>query len=308
MALEQPINCFKWQSYSSDYLDGTMSESLKRETEEHLSACTSCNERFKHFRLILSNIAGQTQFTVPPNIKKNPFSGLFQRHEKNAFILPQWDHIPWFIRTLLESTGIILVILGGIYSAPKLRTLYERNVEKSLSDFKESSSLNEPALEETDPTIPPLQGSATSNSTHSLSSQSNAEDAISGEDESEDDDEPVPNVGRSQLWRFTVKTVSPDELRPMVVKTLTELGISPKTEGLGGTQVPGGIEFDLILSQNYIPPIKHSLSKLAQKLFEQANSATPGASTDNFSWYRVKSKRKLPAGTSQVVIWLSQPN
>ena len=77
-----------------------------------------------------------------------------------------------------------------------------------------------------------------------------------------------------------------------MIKTLTELGI-PQSTGLGGMQVPGGIEFDLILPDASVPNIKHSLSKLTPRLSEQSNSAAaPGP--DNFSWYKVKSKRKCP--------------
>jgi hypothetical protein len=127
-------------------------------------------------------------------------------------------------------------------------------------------------------------------------------DEISGEDESP---QSAVHAGQPQLWRFTLKTVSPDELRPQVIKALQELNIPPHTHGLAGTQVPGGIEFDLILPQTIVPNIKHALEKII-----------PGAAGDKdspvgseiFSWYKVKSRKKLPEGTSKVVIWLSQPN
>lgn len=310
--MEQPLDCFKWHSHCSDYLDGTLPDSLKREADEHLVACRDCGERYKHFRLILSSIAGQPRAMMPAAIRKAPLSSAWARAGAARELtrwrfwtrLPRWEYVPWYLRTVIEGTGIVLIILVGITSAPKIRTLYEKSVDRNLTDFREGTSLEDTAeavvpplltlpvkLTELDPKADPA-GAAKS------------EDEISGEDDAEEES---PKAGRSQLWRFTLKTVSPDELRPLVIKTLTELGIPSETTGLGGMQVPGGIEFDLILPDASVPNIKHSLSKLTPRLSEQSNSAAaPGP--DNFSWYKVKSKRKLPAGSSQVVIWLSQAN
>jgi hypothetical protein len=135
-------------------------------------------------------------------------------------------------------------------------------------------------------------------------------DELSGEDDSEEKNPRelanAIHVGRSELWRFTLKTVSPDELRPQVIQGLTSVGLSPQSQDLGGTQVPGGIEFDMTVPQKLVPEIKYILEKLAPP--SKVDTSRPRSGKETFTWYKVKSKRKLPEGTSQVVIWLSQPN
>jgi hypothetical protein len=187
------------------------------------------------------------------------------------------------------------VISVGISSAPKVRSLYERNIEKKVTDFK--GGLNANGSSEG---IEPDLFLAQANLLQANRAESPADD-LSGEDE----DEPEHiRVGRSQLWRFTLKTVSPDEIRPQVVKVLQELKVPSDTPGLGGTQVPGGIEFDLVLPQEFVPNVMRALQKLAPR---SPNGSDETENPDTFSWYKVKSKRKLPDGKSQVVIWLAQP-
>ncbi len=292
------MTCFTLQSRTSDYLEGTLSESLKREAEDHLGNCKECHARHRHYRLILAAIANQPKSTLPALLKKSPLTNPLPRGPTSQPTLIQWESIPWLLRTLIEGVGIVVFILFGTYSAPKIRALYEKNIDKSLTDFHESTHLNEILPDTVDPVLPPLQENPVN------LSGSQAGDDISGEDDSEDDDD--VHVGRSQLWRFTLKTVSPDELRPQVVKALTEAGVPLSLPGLGGIQVPGGIEFDLVLPQSSVPNIKHFLQKMAPPPFSDKVNSPSGS--ENFTWYRVKSKRKLPEGTSQVVIWLSQPN
>lgn len=296
--MERKMSCFEWSNYSSDYLDGTLTDALKREADDHLESCKECSERNKHYRLILSSIADQPRVALPTALKRSPFSAVILKGEVARFSLSRWEKIPWHIRTLVEGMGIVLVVLIGISSAPRLRALYEKSLERSLNDFKESLSLSENSEDILDPAIPPLQGKGG----HAVVPVTSEPDELYGEDDSENDD---VKVGKSELWRFTLKTVSPDEMRPQVVKALTELGIPMNTPGMGGTQVPGGIEFDMVLPLSQVQNIKHAIQKLAPKTSEES-SDQPGS--ENFTWYKVKSRRKLPEGKSQVVIWLAQPN
>jgi hypothetical protein len=219
------------------------------------------------------------------------------------FSFSKWERIPWYLRTTIETLGIIILISLGIASTPELRSIYEKIIEHKMGEFKEAHPIDEPMVDHIEPITPPLPEQA-GNSTRQESSQ---EELIS-ETETDDTEEEI-QVGRSQLWRFTIKTVSPDELRPQVVQALTELEVPINTPGLGGMQVPGGIEFDLILSQSLVPDIKKSLQKLAsQANTNEKEDQEPSKNSHPFSWYKVKSRRTIPFGKSQVVIWLSQPN
>jgi len=305
------MNCFDWQNHLSDYLDGSLPDAMKQAAKVHLDSCKDCSEKCKHFQVILSSIASQPRTPLPLPIRKAPLSAALPRIEPSKLSFSTWELIPWYIRIPIEAAGIILGVFLVITATPKIRTLYEMSFEKSLTDFREELNLTEPHLDKEEHSIPPLQTAQSHSVSHSASQTTSGSehDDLSGEDDSEEDDSDQNknlHVGRSELWRFTLKTVSPDELRPQVVKTLTGLGVSEKTLGLGGMQVPGGIEFDLVLPQSLVADIKHALQKLAPHTSSEDQQTPPGS--ENFTWYRVKSKRKIPEGTSQVVIWLSQPH
>ena len=113
------------------------------------------------------------------------------------------------------------------------------------------------------------------------------------------------------------------------MKVLAQLKISGEGRAQGGLQVPGGIEFDLIVSESIVPELRTALHKLVARPEDQLsqngqsdpsdssedNSSSnehehekQNAKSDHFSWYRVHSKQKLPEGKSKVIIWLAQPN
>lgn len=290
------MSCFQWQSRVSDYLDGALDSSLKSEAERHAHDCKTCGERLQHYQAILKKLSEQPRLSLPPALKKNLKKTSVPKLELLWLNFGRWDKLPWYLRTCVEGLGIVVLVLIGISSAPRIRTLYEKSIEHSLSDYKDNMNLHAQTGE--GEAIPPLEVAA-----HSTQDGHASEDDIAGEADSA----PVEtgHSGRSQLWRFSLKTVSPDELRPLVVKALTELKIPPTAPGLGGIQVPGGIEFDLIVPETIVSELKEVLHKLVAKPGEVR---TDSEKSENFSWYRVHSKQKLPDGKSKVVIWLSQPN
>ena len=130
------MNCFEWQSRSSDFLDGSMSAALKQEADRHLSSCRECGERHQHYRLILTSVASQPRISMPPALRKAPLSAflpptsLVGGDDDLAAHAPRpeaerwrarawWERVPWLLRTTLEGTGIVLLILVGISAGPE---------------------------------------------------------------------------------------------------------------------------------------------------------------------------------------------
>lgn len=296
LSLEPTMDCFKWQCQFGDYLGGALPPLVTRAADPHLESCKNCLNHSRHYRLIIDSIARQPKLKLPEALKKSPLKRDLPKLHLSRNSLAQWERIPWYIRTLLEGISIVLIVMIGVSYAPKLRSLYEGQIEKNLSDFRESPNLTEPLGENLETELPALQAVL------STTGQPGDGDELAGEDEETTDN---IHVGKSELWRFSLKTVSPDEIRPQIIKALTEMKIPANTPGLGGVKVPGGIEFDLILPQGHVANIKHALEKLVPKSAEPPNEK---AGTGNFSWYRVKSKHQLPEGMSKVVIWLAQPN
>ncbi len=306
------MTCFQWQNHASDFLDGALPKELQTQAQAHLKTCKECQGHEQHFRLILSTLSRQPRIALPAAIRRSPLLGKLPRTDSIRISRSRWEKVPWYLRTLIEGTGIVALVLLLVSSAPLLRALYEKNFEANLNEWSTGEALHETLA---DPAgsggltahLADEKGeSPTTPAAPAPQSLDRSED-LSGEDDLSDAN-PV-TAGKSELWRFTLRTVTPDELRRQISQMLIQLEIPKNTEGLTGVQVPGGIEFDLVLSQSLVPKIKLELEKLAPPLPRQySEKGEPLSERDSFSWYRVKSKRQVPAGKSQIVIWLAQPN
>ena len=131
-----------------------------------------------------------------------------------------------------------------------------------------------------------------------------AEELASSEGESESsagvEVESNVQVGKSEIWRFNLKTDAPTIVRGQIMKALKETGVPVTTPGIGGVEAPGGIQFDLLVPVAVIAPLKGQLEHLA---------GTPSENlpfSETFTWYKNRSKKPIPSGMSRVVIWLSQ--
>jgi anti-sigma factor RsiW len=318
-----PISCFEWQNRSSDYLDGTLIGAAQRQADEHLDTCQGCNERHKHYRLILTSIASQPRSSLPVPIRKAPFAAALPKLDLARLGRSRWEQVPWYVRTTLEGTGIVFLILLGISAGPRLRALYERSIERNLSDFTEAltqsgdsstEGLNVPLSRGKAPwgagasAGTAVAGGVDSEVAHAgdeFASEGNEEDDSSAEGSGAADtlEDGEVRVGSAEIWRFNLKTDSPHEFRPKVVQLLAELKIPAGTPGLGGIEAPGGIQFDLLLPQTVVSGLKKQLQKIAPPTPEGLANSPSG---ETFTWYKNKSKRPVPDGLTHVVIWLSQ--
>lgn len=314
------MNCFDWQNRVSDYLDGTLMGPVKTEADEHLDSCGKCAERYQHYREILGCIAGQSRSAVPVPIpiRKAPFQGGLPKLELTRLSRSRWEQIPWYLRTSIEGVGIVLMILLGISTGPRLRVIYERSMEANFEDVAQSFRDWRDVLDKSDRTAPLSRGKSIASTETGLNpSMPQAEDFSSGDGDLDSTDEDSAegaaanvetadgdiHVGSSEIWRFIVKTDSPHEIRGKIVKILTDLKIPPDTSGLGGVEAPGGIQFDLLVPQSIVAGIKRQLQAIAPKAPAEL-AQTPAGET--FTWYKNKSKRGLPVHKTRVVIWLSQ--
>lgn len=323
------MNCFEWHNRASDYLDGTLIGAAKREADEHLDSCKECHDRHKHYRLILTSIASQPRSALPVPIRKAPLSSALPRMDLARMGRTRWEQVPWYIRTTVEGTSIVLLILLGISKGPKIRALFERNLEKNLSEFNETiGSSGDSANDTSSLNLPLSRGNtvaggpagavgpgpagaadgAGADSGHGaggdeFASEGNEEDTSAEGSGAGEGDEGDIRVGNSEIWRFNMKTDSPHEIRPKIVQMLTSLNVPTSTPGLGGTEAPGGIQFDLLLPQSVVPALKKQLQKLAPPTPEGLSGSAVG---ETFTWYKNKSKHPIPSGQTHVVIWLSQ--
>jgi hypothetical protein len=309
MALGALMNCFEWQNRSSDYLDGTLIGPDKREADEHLDNCSVCNERHQHLRIILSSIANQPRSTLPIPIRKAPFSLAFPKIEVYDQ-KTKWKHTPWFVRKSIEGLGITLAILIVVAAIPKIRSLYDQGLQRKLEVFSFRDLLiNSNEEESSTSQLPLTRGKLT----HAEIEQSiEAVDEYSENESEQDTHNSLPSdqsisdtkISNSEIWRFNLKTDSPHQIRPKIVKILRELGAPPDTPGIGGVEAPGGIQFNILISQMAVAPLREQLEKLVPQVIPM--SAETSTLQAAFTWYKSHAKRTLPIGKSRVIIWLSQ--
>jgi hypothetical protein len=305
------MNCFEWQNRASDYLDGALVGAIKTEADEHLDSCRDCQEHHKHYRVIVNSIASQPRSSLPIPIRKSPLAAVLPRLDFATFSRSRWEQVPWYIRTSVEGAAIILMILVGISTGPRLRAIYDRGIERSLSEFSQSLSLGAQDVSGGDAGAVPLSRSAPANANSNSVASASSGDApaddfsSSGDDSGENPKDSVDDtrVGNSEIWRFNLKTDSPHEIRPRIVQLLREMRIPDDTPGLGGIEAPGGIQFDLLVPQAAVNPLKKQLQAMAPKPPAELADSPAG---ETFTWYMNKSKRKLPEHKTRIVIWLSQ--
>ncbi|MGK5082831.1 zf-HC2 domain-containing protein [Bdellovibrionota bacterium FG-1] len=304
------MNCFEWHNRASDYLDGTLIGVLKREADEHIDACHECRERHKHYRIILTSIENQPRVPLPIPIRKSPFTAALPNLQLARLSRSKWEQIPWYLRTAIEGTSIVLLILMGISAGPKVRAIYEHRIEHNLNEFADALGTNNPGGAETAALNLPLsRGKVPANQE---ANRGKLPDEFASEGNEEDDSEAEGSgvseegeirVGNAEIWRFNLKTDSPRELRVKVVEILIELKVKPNTSGMEGIEAPGGIQFDLIIPQSVVVPLKRHLQKMAPPTPEGLSGSPVG---ETFTWYKNKSKSPIPSGQTRVVIWLSQ--
>ena len=298
--MENSINCFQFKSHLSDFLSHSADPKILETLHAHLEQCKPCHTHHHHHQTILSLLENQPTSTLPKSLREAPFSAALPRMTSMPFSVSRWQKIPWYLRVLLECGLIVTGVITLVSSTPKLRELYENHIEKNLKTLEDPTiAFEDLSLQEKEVTQTPENLTQESMDSGSESTE------LNGEDESTSSNS---NLSGSQLWRFTLKTVSPDELRAEILKVLNKFSPPIKTAGALGVQVPGGIEFNFLLPTDQINDLKKQLHELTQNTTIHQQSIPSGAGSDAFTWYRVHSKKKLPTGKAQVIIWISQPH
>lgn len=317
------MNCFDWQNRASDYLDGTLEEIERAEADEHLDRCQQCVSHYRHYKILVDTIASQPRSSIPVPIRRAPMTAPLPRRGFSPRGRFQWSRIPWHLRAPLEGLSLILVILAMVSAGPRIRRFLERRMEINLNEFNQSfldfSRISAEKAVSDSPTAVPGSTPAPipAKNNPAISDGVGATDGTPGEEENRAQvgkssdagtgEEAGPDrkihVGNSEVWRFILKTDDPAAIKARIVRLLASLRIPQSTPGIKGIEVPGGIEFDLLVSPTVIPEVKNRLQEMAPPAPTEF-AKTPASET--FTWYKSRSKQPIPPHTSRLVIWISQ--
>lgn len=289
------MDCFETRNHMTDSIDGTLAPGARHDFEAHLKSCDPCTKQANRLRELIQVMHGQARAAIPLELRDDPLSFKLPAlpFDKNPKAI--WRNLPVWVRLMIEGIAIACVVTLGIQIGPQIRSFYEHRMDQRLQTMIAAEDLSNEGA------VPLSRGKADPESAHS--------DTEFASEETEEPSEEVvvdPNlrVGRGEIWRFNIKTDSPALIRTKIMKAFAEAGIPESTAGFGGIEAPGGIQFDLIAPQTAIPQLKAQLEKLAAPGTNSAPGDTPFSET--FTWYKNRSKKPIPSGTSRVVIWLSQ--
>ena len=315
------MNCFEWRMLAGDYSEGLIPATQRKLADSHLDTCKACKGRLSHLRELTTALSHQPRQTLPMAIRKAPLAFTPPRIEA-LNRKSRWETTPWLVRSSIEGLSIGLALLMLVIFIPRARNLYERSLERrldafSLIDFFRGNhtagetenpgvGLSRGKVQESGPEVP---AAGTVDPTAAVDDFAGGEN---GEDTSETTSDDGVQVGRAEVWRFNIKTESPREMRPKIVNLLLAQGLTKTTAGIGGVEYPGGIQFDLLVTSGIVANLRPALKKIA--IASSTAAATASAENDssdpmsgvNFTWYKNKSKRPMPAGKTKIIIWLSQ--
>ena len=323
------LNCFEWSNHVSGFLDGNLPPAIQKLAGQHLDECKDCSERNHRYRQILDSIRSLKRISAPAKIKyeRDPQEGPKKTQKSN-----RWSRADQFIRPVARylrslnarSWAWISVSLFGfvvLTSLPKLRAMYEARVQHKLDaiHFAEMPITHDTQDTGDSQDVAPLDdfGGEEGDDTEAINTDSGSGDPqgklqkTNWQGEWDQSRSTTEGKGQSstgaQVWRFIMRTDSPQELRQNVQGILLKAGALPSARMIHGFIAPGGIQFDVLVPSESIQDIQDALKRLSDEhspAQEQSASDNPFP-TEPFTWYRNRSKRPLPSGAARVIIWLS---
>jgi len=304
--LSDQDRCFELDFNLSDILDGTLPLNSRRELDQHAASCNRCKDILAWSSSLSRALAEEPRASLPIPIRKADFSQVLPR----ATILGQarswWMRLPWYLRSSSEGLAIVGVILLAISLIPKVRSLYERSLERGIEAYQ----LNTQGTgTQNNPITPTGTGELVKNAEEDQNQFLSADQDESNDGTEEPDSNESDDASESQgyqknphIWRFNIKTDNLEEAQALVRKTIKDELPHSASRNDQGITAPGGIQFDILVPENSINTLKAKLEKLAQPKPAELKD-TPG---EAFSWYKSRAKGKIPKGKTRLVIWLTQ--
>lgn len=306
--------------------------------ERHLATCSACQRKHSQYQLIVSKIRQtpkkKPRFSVTDYVEKQGLGQTLKSRVQDWTLqlkVDKWSRVPLILRTSLEVIAISTLALTALSAVPRIKEYVEEKSKQNLSqelaliDSYEEPSPDFPASLFRKRTTPEPTGESLENAPVSEAEELNA---AADQDEFQDDaalaeegsnsDSATTSGGASTLtqevWRFNLKTGTPRETSQEVETLLKKQGArntsNPQAQPQG-LRVPGGIQFDLIVPSDQILQVKNLLQALVETDEQASESRTNSEARvetgrTHFTWYRSPAKKRIPAGYSRVVIWLSQ--
>lgn len=200
---------------------------------------------------------------------------------------------PWYIKTGLEGGFIGILIISGIALIPNILLLYEKNLDRKLETFEylqvQSNSTNiEPAIE--DKAVETIDKQPVETIENEVASTSPTFKKF--------------KILPHQFIRFVIASSSTEDMRKIVGSILESLSPIENETPLDGLEVPGGIQFKVLLSAQATESFKEQLEKILTE--DTLSPVNRNNNNPPINWYINPSRRRLPKGAVEVVIFITQ--
>jgi len=106
------MNCYRFETLISDYLDNNISHSMKSEVEKHLGKCPNCRAKLEDMKQILHSLHRLPKLQTSANFNEKLMEEIEHRKSKEKFIFKQFVYK---YSQPLSTAAAVIILLFGVY-------------------------------------------------------------------------------------------------------------------------------------------------------------------------------------------------
>ena len=107
------MNCYNFEKIISDYLDNTISYSIKIEADEHLNNCPNCRVKLENMKNILNSLHNLPELKTSANFNEKLLKKIEQQKSKKQFIFKQFVYK--YSQPLSTAVAVFILFFGVYY-------------------------------------------------------------------------------------------------------------------------------------------------------------------------------------------------
>lgn len=232
--------CFGLQDTLEDTPEGVLSQEVLEKTKN----CPKCTQFFELKHKSKEFLAKEKVATLPDAHKKFQENPIVLKEGRRWVI--NWSIAPWYFKALFEGFLATCLVLGVVFSIPRIKQVYEFWIEKRLdlytiAELTSAGSSDETARENTLPQKASEEQEATSKNKDADEDLEIATETEFGRG--------YEKPTSDKIYRILIKTDAPDSLQPKILKALKDVAYQPEDkENAEGAQLPGGIMFSVYVA------------------------------------------------------------
>ncbi len=107
------MNCYSFETLISNYLDNSISHSMKIEAEKHLDQCPNCQVKLNDMKQILHSLHSLPKLKTSANFNEKLMEKIEHHKSKKKFIFKQFMYK--YSQPLSTAVAVIILLFGVYY-------------------------------------------------------------------------------------------------------------------------------------------------------------------------------------------------